>query len=113
MSAVIHFACGEESHVSYIYDDQCTYFFVFKTKLACAQQEKSSGISTFLWLVFLGLSVYAIGGVLYNRSRGLRGIEQVPNIEFWRSLRARVSARNDAASYSHLSRDNDHLMNDG
>ncbi|KAJ2718535.1 hypothetical protein GGI07_005707 [Coemansia sp. Benny D115] len=53
-------------------------------------QPVPSQSSVIFVFVFVVGSIYILGGFLYNRvwnsSSGLRGLEQLPNYRFWRSI---------------------------
>ena len=36
--------------------------------------------------LFLGIAVYLVGGIMYRRSQGFRGIDQVPNVDLWKRV---------------------------
>ncbi|ELU00623.1 hypothetical protein CAPTEDRAFT_19704 [Capitella teleta] len=66
------------------------YHFTLETSLACMKNDQSGGLSTgsILLIIFFVLVVmYLVFGVLVMRfTRGATGLEQIPNIEFWKEL---------------------------
>lgn len=53
-----------------------------------------STLSTILIIALVAFAVYLVGGFLYNmKFKELRGIEAIPNIEFWRDFPALVVVR--------------------
>nr|CAI5836474.1 unnamed protein product [Callosobruchus analis] len=62
---------------------------IFGSQRACivTNHHGLSGGSIFLILLFVSLTIYLVGGglVLYF-IRGARGMEVIPNVEFWRNL---------------------------
>lgn len=49
-------------------------------------EEGLSTGSILLIIFFVALILYLLGGIIWNHVQGIRGIEMIPNIEFWRSL---------------------------
>lgn len=50
-----------------------------------------SGISIFFLLLLIFTIIYFVGGALLMYfMRGARGIEMIPNVDFWRSLPTRL-----------------------
>ncbi|XP_077998023.1 cation-dependent mannose-6-phosphate receptor-like [Glandiceps talaboti] len=69
---------------------ECYYLFEFGSSVACSTSSGSSGLSVgsiICIIFFVVVLIYLIGGVLYQRCAvGAKGMEQIPNIVFWREL---------------------------
>lgn len=72
-------------------EPKCHYKVKVKSSRACPPGADNWG-DTFL-MGFIGAAVvYLGGGVFYNhKQKGLRGMDAIPNIEFWQSLPGLVS----------------------
>lgn len=101
-SSVISFTCDEEvglGNPALMYEgaDNCTYFFSWPTAIVCPNGYTGTtggigGGSIFVIICLVLLTVYCVAGVVYKRLvRGNRGIEQIPNVDTWRSLGALVA----------------------
>jgi len=68
--------------------NDCGYFFEWRTPAACPTKRKidtMGGWSVFLTIMFIAISVYLIGGVIYNRIiYNASGVYQLPHWEFWK-----------------------------
>lgn len=69
------------------------YRFFFKSKCACSGGCYSGGgIGGWLFIIFLlvGIVLYVGIGMGWNHRKGLRGIELIPHLAFWKDLPALV-----------------------
>ncbi|ORX77463.1 mannose 6-phosphate receptor domain-containing protein [Basidiobolus meristosporus CBS 931.73] len=71
--------------------DNCVYMFRWKTPAACpvVQQsgKKLGGGAIFAIIMSVLAGVYLIGGIIYKRVvLGQRGLNQLPNAEYWRAI---------------------------
>ncbi|XP_040294628.1 cation-dependent mannose-6-phosphate receptor [Bufo bufo] len=66
----------------------CFYLFEMDSSVACPPEESHLSVGSILLIVFAVLiAIYIIGGFLYQRFVvGAKGMEQFPNITFWRDL---------------------------
>ncbi|XP_069836258.1 cation-dependent mannose-6-phosphate receptor [Dendropsophus ebraccatus] len=69
-------------------ENECFYLFEMDSSVACPIEESHLSVGSILLIVFAVLvGVYIIGGFLYQRFVvGAKGMEQFPNITFWREL---------------------------
>ncbi|XP_075699329.1 cation-dependent mannose-6-phosphate receptor [Rhinoderma darwinii] len=67
---------------------ECFYLFEMDSSVACPIEESHLSVGSILLIVFAVLiGIYIIGGFLYQRFVvGAKGMEQFPNIIFWREL---------------------------
>ncbi|KAG9470599.1 cation-dependent mannose-6-phosphate receptor [Eleutherodactylus coqui] len=68
--------------------DECFYLFEMDSSVACPPDESHLSVGSILLIVFAVLiGLYIIGGFLYQRFVvGAKGMEQFPNITFWKEL---------------------------
>ncbi len=101
-ATLIHFVCDKNNKVKNVnslisfnicqglnFLDEIDSLFLFSwySKAACGSSAGSlSGWSIFFILFFTGIGIYLLGGILYNRNNGRRGLEQIPNLDFWKRL---------------------------
>lgn len=67
--------------------------FVFSSPKVCVQTEEAGlgGFTLFMFLLFFSALMYLVGGAcLLYFFRGARGIELIPNVDFWTSLPTRM-----------------------
>jgi len=95
-SVSLMFICGKNSNSPKILqentekDSSCFYAFQFEVAEICANdtpiaKKSLSGGAIFLIILLSVASAYLIGGFLFMRiQRGARGIDQIPNLDFWR-----------------------------
>lgn len=97
---IITFSCGTANPGTLTYQSespQCTYNFVYTGAVGCPLAgsgggggSSSSGLSggdVFLIIFFVGGFLYVVIGMAYNfQFKQLRGVEMVPNVDFWRGL---------------------------
>jgi hypothetical protein len=63
------------------------YTYSWTTALACGGSSGLSGGSIFMIIVLVVTVVYFAGGYAYMyKKHGARGVEAIPNLEFWRNL---------------------------
>jgi len=62
----------------------CSYIIIFRSKYACAAGGGFDGGWVFVIIVVCAIPLYLIIGALWKFRTGARGIELIPNIEFWR-----------------------------
>jgi hypothetical protein len=43
-----------------------------------------------IFSLLVAAGVYLLGGVMYKRQQGERGLDQIPNIDFWRKVSKRI-----------------------
>lgn len=93
--AMIMISCNKDtkSKFSVVLEDRdkqedCYYLFELDTSAVCPViPTKLSAGSIFLIVVFCCLSVYILGGFLYQRLVvGAKGVEQFPNYTFWSEI---------------------------
>ncbi|MES1916707.1 MAG: hypothetical protein MHM6MM_008504 [Cercozoa sp. M6MM] len=83
---------GIDIQVSYDYDslNRITTYTVVSTIDCGKWKVRSSGMSggwVFILILFISTLVYCLAGAAYKAKRhGARGVEAVPNIDFWRDL---------------------------
>ncbi|XP_056385135.1 cation-dependent mannose-6-phosphate receptor [Hyla sarda] len=67
---------------------ECFYLFEMDSSVACPIEESHLSVGSILLIVFAVLvGLYIIGGFLYQRFVvGAKGMDQFPNITFWREL---------------------------
>lgn len=68
--------------------NECFYLFEMDSSVACPVEESHLSVGSILLIVFAVLvGIYIIGGFLYQRFVvGAKGMEQFPNITFWKEL---------------------------
>lgn len=86
ITSTVHFTCDEKAgngEPQVLQSaDSCDHQFLWKTSAACPTH--ISGAMIFFWIVFSLVLAYIVLGVLYKRFRlGYRGLDQIPNIDFW------------------------------
>eukprot|EP00009_Paramoeba_aestuarina_P005175 CAMPEP_0201523576 /NCGR_PEP_ID=MMETSP0161_2-20130828/20356_1 /ASSEMBLY_ACC=CAM_ASM_000251 /TAXON_ID=180227 /ORGANISM="Neoparamoeba aestuarina, Strain SoJaBio B1-5/56/2" /LENGTH=246 /DNA_ID=CAMNT_0047922739 /DNA_START=83 /DNA_END=823 /DNA_ORIENTATION=+ len=65
----------------------CTYTIALYHDVGCAKGSSGlSGGSIFLIIFFVGFAVYFAAGAGWNYYQGKRGIEIIPQVEFWKDL---------------------------
>lgn len=93
-STVIHFICNKNAGTGspkYIYDNECTYLFSWTTAEACPSNLNStSGGSAIMIILVVVIVAYFLGMALYKRAQGAVGLEQIPHIDFFRSVLAKL-----------------------
>jgi hypothetical protein len=68
-----------------IVDDYPAYFLMISSKVGCSFNNGLSTGAVFLILLMCFVAVYLLVGILWNRfKRHKRGVEVIPNFEFWR-----------------------------
>lgn len=80
--------------LKYNQNDKFLYWYIlqvlaFNTPSACIQTHRHglSGGSVLLIIFFIAFGVYFVGGIaILYFMRGARGLEAIPNIDFWRGL---------------------------
>lgn len=80
-----------EEHNNISHSDTCYYLFELSTPIVCVvppvPQEALSGGSIFCIIFFTILGIYLIIGFLYQRIVvGAKGLEQIPNYNFWKDF---------------------------
>jgi len=65
----------------------CQYQLVLSSP-HCAPGGGGGGLGgwIFVIIVLVGLTVYCLGGAIFMYTRGARGGEMLPNVEFWKEL---------------------------
>lgn len=53
-------------------------------------------------VLFIGYVLYFIAAVFYKRRQGERGMDQIPNIEFWRRLFGRFRGSSSRQQYRNV-----------
>lgn len=97
-SATISFICEKDplvatSSASFVGTDpdECSYFFEFRSRDACAGSEPTKqGVgpaAVFFIIVVIALIVYFLGGIFYQRNVAhARGWRQLPNYSMWAGI---------------------------
>ncbi|CAD5125653.1 DgyrCDS13855 [Dimorphilus gyrociliatus] len=71
-------------------DDKYAFSLFGPTLCAKKSEDKNTGISfgsVLCILFFIGVIIYLIGGFCFKRFiTGAQGIEQIPNVEFWKTV---------------------------
>jgi len=62
----------------------CSYIIIFRSQYACASSGGFDGGWVFVIIVVCVIPLYLIIGALWKFRTGARGIELIPNIEFWK-----------------------------
>ncbi|KAJ1524821.1 hypothetical protein ONE63_009691 [Megalurothrips usitatus] len=71
--------------------DACFFMFEVHSHLVCIQPEKIGGGMIFTVLFLFVVLTYIIGGIFYRRLvLGAKGLEQIPNFTFWKSVGRRL-----------------------
>lgn len=93
---IIHFSCGTDVGTPALLGslNACEYIFSWKTSAACPQ--KVNGWMIFFWIMFSLFLAYWVIGIAYKRFiLGFRGLEMVPNIDFWMRILDKLRCRKE------------------
>ncbi|CAF0765378.1 unnamed protein product [Adineta ricciae] len=90
-SAAIIFICGQKLGNITVVEENCNYVFEFQLPGLCSTvpqaTKKLSGSAIFFIILLCLVSTYLIGGFFYMRVKhGARGIDQIPNLDFWQRI---------------------------
>ncbi|KAF9549627.1 Cation-independent mannose-6-phosphate receptor CI-MPR [Mortierella hygrophila] len=90
-STTIQFVCdtsvsGQGNPYLISSSNDCSYWFVWRTPVACSADRPSGGSSGGIFGTIIGVvvAVYFLGGIAYNRVvHHARGLKQIPNYQIW------------------------------
>lgn len=94
-NVIITYTCGTNGigMPVFVAEEQCSYQFSWASNVTCKSTTlpiKNDGLSAgsiLCILFFCSLAVYFIAGSIYRyQKKEARGIEMIPNIDFWRGL---------------------------
>ncbi|KAL0233988.1 hypothetical protein PCE1_002491 [Barthelona sp. PCE] len=93
-SSIVFCSCSDRTTISEVTEMDCSFEFRMSSPSCCPVTSGPGGIGFFgalFWFLFIASIIYFVGGSIYKYfSLGARGIEIIPNIDFWRSIPERL-----------------------